>query len=95
MITKVEAVITEDSLTVDLADGRTVSVPLVWYPRPLHGSQQERDKWRLIGNGEGLHWPDLDEDISVENLLLGQPSGESQLSFKRWLKKRTSSKRPA
>ncbi|PYV42158.1 MAG: DUF2442 domain-containing protein [Acidobacteria bacterium] len=78
-------VVTDDSLTVELADGRTVSVPLAWYPRLLHGSIKERNRWRLIGKGEGVHWPDLDEDISVQNLLLGQSSGESQSSFKRWL----------
>ena len=81
--------VTDDTLIVDLADGRTASVPLTWYPRLLHGSPEERNNWRLIGNGEGIHWPDLDEDISVENILLGQPSQESQTSFKRWLQART------
>jgi hypothetical protein len=80
--------VTEDSLIVDLSDGRTVSVPLAWFPRLLHGTPDERNKWRLIGGGEGIHWPDLDEDISVENLILGKPSGESQRSFKKWLEKR-------
>src|SRR2546427_9276818 len=84
--TRIEDVlVTGDSLTVELADGRTVSVPLAWYPRLLHGSTKERNHWRLIGKGEGIHWPDLDEDISVVNLLLGQSSGHSQSSFKRWL----------
>lgn len=82
-------VITDDSLTADLSDGRSISVPLAWYPRLLHGTPEERNNWRLIGNAEGVHWPDLDEDISVENLLLGKPSGESEESFKKWLKKRT------
>jgi hypothetical protein len=82
-------VITADSLTVDLSDGRSISVPLAWYPRLLHGTPEERNNWRLIGNSEGIHWPDLDEDISVENLLRGDPSGESEESFKKWLKKRT------
>ena len=77
--------LTSESVVVDLADGRTVSAPLAWYPRLLHGSQSERDNWRLIGGGEGIHWPELDEDISVENLLAGHPSGESQSSLKRWL----------
>jgi hypothetical protein len=77
--------VTEDSLVVDLLDGRTISVPLAWYPRLLHGTPEERKRWQLIGNGEGIHWPDLDEDLSVEGLLLGRPSGESQASFKRWL----------
>ena len=83
-----QVVITEDSLTVDLMDGRTISVPLAWYPRLLHGTPEERRNWRPIGHGEGMHWPDLDEDISVENLLAGKPSGESQRSLKRWLEDR-------
>ncbi|MFZ1395495.1 MAG: DUF2442 domain-containing protein [Candidatus Promineifilaceae bacterium] len=78
----------EDTLTVELADGRSLSVPIAWYPRLLHGSQQEREKWELIGAGEGIHWPDLDEDISVEGLILGRPSGESQRSLQRWLDSR-------
>ncbi|MBU0490782.1 MAG: DUF2442 domain-containing protein [Chloroflexi bacterium] len=81
--------VTEDVLTVDLADGRTVLVPMAWYPRLQYGDSQERSNWRLIGRGEGIHWPDLDEDISVENILLGQPSGESPRSFKRWLEERS------
>jgi len=81
-------VITADSLTVYLSDGRSISVPLAWYPRLLQVTPKERNNWRLIGNSEGIHWPDLDEDISVENLLRGNPSGESEESFKRWLKKR-------
>ena len=80
--------VTEDTLIVDFADGRTASVPLAWYPRLLHASPEERANWRLIGKGEGIHWPDLDEDISVENILLWQPSQESQTSFKRWLQAR-------
>ena len=80
--------VTADTLAVDLSDGRTISVPLVWFPRLLHGTPEERSNWRFIGGGVGVHWPDLDEDISVENLLAGKPSGESQSSFKRWLEKR-------
>jgi hypothetical protein len=64
----------------------------VWFPRLLHGKPKERKNWQLIGKGEGIHWPDLDEDISVRNLLLGQPSGESQVSFKRWLGSRHAKK---
>lgn len=75
--------VTEDALIVDLTDGRTVSVPLAWYPRLLHGTPEERNNWRLIRKGEGIHWPDLDEDISVENVVFGKPSAESQRSFKR------------
>ena len=77
--------VTDDELIVELNDGRTIAVPLVWYPRLLHGAQEERAKWRLIGGGQGIHWPDLDEDISVEHLLAGIPSGESQKSLQRWL----------
>jgi hypothetical protein len=80
--------VTDDSLVVDLADGRTLLVPLAWYPRLLHGTPEERSHWRLIGRGEGIHWPDLDEDVSIEGLLAGIPSGESQRSFKRWLESR-------
>ena len=78
----------DDTLAVDLSDGRTISVPLAWFPRLLHGTPEERSNWRFIGDGEGIHWTDLDEDISVEGLLAGKPSGESQSSFKRWLEKR-------
>lgn len=81
-------VVTEDSLIVDLSDGRSITVPLAWYPRLVHGTSEERNNWRWIGDREGIHWPDLDEDISVENLILGQPSGESQESFRRWLELR-------
>ena len=80
--------VTDDTLSVELADGRTISVPLAWYPRLKHGTPGERANWRLIGKGHGIHWPELDEDISVENLLAGNASGESQASFKRWLAQR-------
>ena len=80
--------VADDALVVELSDGRTLSVPLAWYPRLLHGAPAERGRWRLIGAGEGVHWPDLDEDISVEGLLAGRPSGESQRSLKRWLESR-------
>ena len=83
--------LTDESLTVELSDGRTISVPLSWYPRLVHATPGERDNWRLIGYGEGIHWPDLDEDISVENVILGKPSGESQRSLQRWLEQRTGS----
>ena len=83
--------ITDDSLAVDLSDGRTITVPLAWYPRLLHGSLEERQTWRLISNGSGIHWPQLDEDISLKNIILGQPSGESQTSFQRWLTQRQTS----
>jgi hypothetical protein len=80
--------ITEEALTVEFSDGRTLSVPLAWFPRLFHASPQERANWRLIGKGHGIHWKDLDEDISIEGLLIGKPSGESQTSFKKWLEGR-------
>ena len=82
--------ITEDTLSVDLSDGRTISVPLAWFPRLLQSTPEERNNWRLIGKGRGIHWEDIDEDISVEGLLAGRPSGESQPSFKKWLDRRSS-----
>jgi len=89
-VAKAEKVtVTDDSLTVDLSDGRTISTPLAWYPRLVHGTPLERDRWRLIGDGEGIHWPDLDEHLSVEGMLLGRPSSESQSSFQRWLNERS------
>lgn len=83
--------VTEDELVVTLSDGRTISVPLAWYPRLWHGTTAERTNWRLIGKGEGIHWEDLDEDISVEGLLLGRPSSESQRSLQAWLEERAMS----
>ena len=77
--------VTADTLTVDLTDGRTISVPLAWFPRLQHGSVAERNNWRFIARGEGIHWIDLDEDISVEGLLHGQRSRESNASLQRWL----------
>ena len=82
--------VTVDTLSVDLSDGRTISVPVSWYPRLLHATQRERKNWRLIGKGRGIHWEDIDEDISVEGLLAGKPSGESQSSFAAWLGTRRS-----
>ena len=70
----VRVTVTKDALAADLADGRTVIAPLAWYPRLLHGSSEERKRWRLIGRGEGIHWPDADEDLSVEGLLAGNRS---------------------
>ena len=76
--------VTDDTLTVALTDGRVVSVPISWYPRLSHALPWHRGIWEFIGQGHGIHWPELDEDISVENLLLGQPSGEGARSFSRW-----------
>jgi hypothetical protein len=75
----------EDTLSVELSDGRSISVPLAWFPRLLHGTAAERENWTLIARGEGIHWPDLDEDISVASLLAGRPSAESPASLQRWL----------
>lgn len=80
--------VSDDSLTVELADGRSLAVPTAWYPRLLHATLQERQDWRLIGQGEGVHWPRLDEDVSVLNLLAGAASGESPQSLGRWLDQR-------
>jgi hypothetical protein len=86
LATRVE--VSDDTLTVELADGRTIAAPLAWYPRLSHATAEERNTWRLIGGGRGIHWPGLDEDISVANVLAGQPSTESQSSFKKWLASR-------
>jgi hypothetical protein len=86
--------LSEETLSVELTDGRTISAPVAWYPRLSHGTTEERNHWRLVGGGRGIHWPDLDEDVSVENLLAGKPSGESQASFKRWLEERHGNKGP-
>jgi hypothetical protein len=80
--------VTDDTLSVDLDDGRTVSVPIGWYPRLAHGTIAERANLQISGAGYGVHWPDLDEDIGVEGLLLGKRSSESATSFERWLKRR-------
>ena len=86
----VDVSITADTLRVELRDGRMISVPLEWYPRLVHATPVERNNWRIIGRGHGIHWEALDEDISVEGLLAGKMSGESQLSFKNWLTGRES-----
>ncbi|NET50694.1 MAG: DUF2442 domain-containing protein, partial [Merismopedia sp. SIO2A8] len=80
--------VTDEFLTVNLMDGRVISAPVTWYPRLLNASQAERENWRLTGGKTGIHWPDLDEDISIRNIILGQPSGESQKSLQRWLNSR-------
>lgn len=90
--TAVAVAVDEETLTVTLGDGRTVSAPLAWYPRLRHGTMDERKDWRLTGSGRGIHWPGLDEDISVASLLAGLPSAESQASLRRWLDSRTNPK---
>jgi hypothetical protein len=77
--------VTEDTLIVTLVDGRSISVPVTWYPRLAHGTVSERSNWRLIGGGQGIHWPALDEDIAIEDLLAGRRSSESPASLDRWL----------
>jgi hypothetical protein len=84
----VAVAITDDTLSIDLLDGRTLSVPIAWYPRLAHGTSTERANWRLIGRGEGIHWPDLDEDLSIDSLLAGRASQESQSSLDKWLQAR-------
>lgn len=86
--------VTEDRLSVDVSGGAAVSVPLTNYPRLLHGNGAERNHWRLIGSGEGIRWPELDEDLSIESLIAGSPSGESSESLKRWIEERKSAGRP-
>jgi Protein of unknown function (DUF2442) len=78
----------DDELAVVLDDGRTISVPLGWFPRLTHGTEAERANWRLIGGGRGIHWDDLDEDISIESLIAGRGSAESQASLAKWLANR-------
>ena len=80
--------VTNDDLTVDLADGRRIIVPLAWYPRLLNATQMERQNCQLLGDGYAIEWPDLDEHIGVEGLLAGRHSGESPQSLARWLASR-------
>ncbi len=80
--------ITEDTLSVDLEDGRTISVPLSWYPRLVYATPEERRNFQIAGAGYGIHWPDIDEDIGVEGLLFGKRSTESAASLARWLESR-------
>ncbi len=79
--------VTDDTLSIDLEDGRTVSVPIGWYPRLAYGTPAERAHFQISGAGYGIHWTDLDEDIGVEGLLLGKKSTENPDSFKRWLQR--------
>ena len=80
--------VSDDSLRVELRDGRTIIVPLLWYPRLENASKNERENWELIGRGEGIHWLDLDEDISIVGLIAGDQSKESPASFSKWLEAR-------
>ena len=84
-----ESVVVDDTtLTLELSDGRSISVPLAWFPRLVDATAEERNDWRFVGKGQGIHWEALDEDVSVEGLLAGRPSAESQTSFRRWLEGR-------
>jgi len=87
--------VTDDTLSVDLEDGRTIAIPIGWYPRLAYGTPAERANFQLSGAGYGIHWPDLDEDIGVEGLLLGKKSTESQASFERWLQSRRPNQQPS
>lgn len=77
--------VSEESLTVDLTDGRTLIVPLVWFPRLWHGTAEERKNFEIFGDGTYIHWPDLDEDLTIAGLLAGLPSNEAPQSVKKWL----------
>lgn len=85
--------VTDDTLSVELEDGRTISVPLGWYPRLAHGTPAERANLQISGAGYGIFWPDLDEDVGVEGLLLGKKSTEHPSSFERWLQRRQARQR--
>ncbi len=87
-VTIEQVMVADDTLAVDLSDGRTISVPLAWFPRLAHATAAERNQWRLIGKGQGIHWAALDEDISVDALLAGKCSFESPTSLQRWLETR-------
>ena len=82
--------VSDEALVADLADGRTITAPLAWFPRLAHGTPDERSHWRVIGGGEGIHWPDLDEDLSVESLLAGRRSRDTQESLRGWFERRRS-----
>lgn len=86
----IKVTVTDEKVIVDLADGRSLTVPLAWYPRLLHGSPEERHNWQLLGDGYAIEWVDLDEHIGVEGLLAGRRSSESQRSFESWLINRNS-----
>ena len=80
-----QVTVTDDKLIVGLADGRSLIVPLAWYPRLMHAALEERQNWQILGDGYAIEWVDLDEHIGIEGLLAGRRSGESQRSFERWL----------
>lgn len=81
--------VTDDTISVELSDGRSISVPLSWYPRLEHATSKERKNWKLLGSGSGIHWPEVDEDVSVASIVAGKPSNESQASLRKWLDSRS------
>ena len=83
--------VTDEQLIVHLTDGRTITAPIDWYPRLVYATVAERNHHVLLGHGSAIGWPDLDEHLSVESILAGRPSGESQKSLKRWLSSRKKS----
>jgi hypothetical protein len=93
-VTIEQVMVADDTLAVELSDGRTISVPLAWFPRLTHATAEERNQWRLIGKGQGIHWDALDEDISIEALLEGKSSFESPTSLQRWLESRAGAVHP-
>ena len=84
----IRVAVTDDTVSVDLEDGRSIAVPMGWYPRLAHGTPTERANVEISGAGYGMHWPELDEDIGIEGLLMGKQSTESAASFERWLQRR-------
>ena len=84
----VDVSVTDELLTVELSDGRKISVPTAWYPRLAHGTPKERRQWKLSYSGEGLHWEGLDEDISIKGLIAGLPSNENPAMIKKWMETR-------
>lgn len=90
--TAISVEVTKHAIAFELSDGRKISAPMAWFPRLFHATPNERRNWRLIGDGYGVHWPDVDEDVSVEGVLHGKMSVESPESLRRWLKQRDKSK---
>lgn len=95
LLRAVSLAVTDDTLSVDLEDGRSISIPIVWYPRLAHGTPEERANFQIGGAGYGIHWPDLGEDIGIEGMLLGKKSTDSPASFERWLERRKQKQRQA
>ncbi len=84
----------DNALSVELTDGRTIITPLTWYPRLMYGTAKERAKFEIIGDGRYVHWPDLDEDLTIAGILAGRQSRESNESLKRWLDARPKTTKP-